>query len=518
MQPLIQIVILSLAATAVVACGGPSDTHESQWSEEVIAAAQRQYVPRSLLSFDEPDFGRRQHRRQTANRTAGDLTIDAFAYARKFNWFQEIVANPKRPLSPVRPVPIPERLSKQTVIRSLLPNFNPDNIKKMTTDLSNLKNRWFNATTGMQASDLVFARAQEIAQAAGNPDSISVRRVRLSNMMQYNVVAQIRGRTEKTMVLGAHLDATMNAVRRRFIPDPATNPGVPVTIDPEVTRVEGGLRTPGADDDACGVSTILEIFRVMSTSNQTFDTTWEFHFYAAEEIGLHGSAAVAFEWVQNQKRDVAAYLNLDLTGFVPPGSAPVIALLEDFADERVTRFAETVVREYLTIGTTRFQCGSTCSDHVSWFKNGVPTVFPYESAILNPHFHTPNDTPDKLNFTHAAELGRLAAAIMIELDGASGAANSTTSVAIPRGTAPATATSAAGAPPSARTTAVATAGAAPSRSSSNGVQDPNATIGMSADEKNAMMRAIVNGQMGPTGQTAQTAQTAQTSQRWFVPW
>ncbi|KAJ3087597.1 hypothetical protein HK102_010707 [Quaeritorhiza haematococci] len=315
---------------------------------------------------------------------------------------------------------------------------------------------------------MVFARAQEIAAASPRKDAISVRRVRVSNLMQYNVVVQMRGQSEKTMIVGSHLDTMNNEPLRNFqgapfIPDVASSPGVPITFNPEAAAILAQARAPGADDDASGVATTLEIFRALSLSPQPLSLTWEFHFYAAEELGLLGSTAVALEWVQTQRRDIAAYLNLDMTAFVSPGSVPAIGLFNTSTDDGLTELAERAAREYVGVRTQRFGFAAGSSDHAAWFKNGIPTVFPFEAAqVDNRNFHTSNDTPDKLNFTHAAEIGRLATAIIIELDGAAGVPPSTatataTVTATALATGLATATAVAGAFETAVATATATA-------------------------------------------------------------
>ena len=44
------------------------------------------------------------------------------------------------------------------------------------------------------------------------------------------------------------------------------------------------MQAPGADDDASGSATILEVFRTMMKNRFEPDRTVEFHAYAAEEV------------------------------------------------------------------------------------------------------------------------------------------------------------------------------------------------------------------------------------------
>ncbi|KAJ3087596.1 Leucine aminopeptidase 1 [Quaeritorhiza haematococci] len=422
-RALIAVYLAFVSISGVTACGLDTVAPQLRLSKRALdhagSSSHVQYVSPVAVE-EEIGFKPRQHRRQTAN-AEGDIVVDAFQQVKNFD---PIIKDLRQelPPPPIRPVSIPNQLTQQDIIRQIIPTLNAENIKRTTTDLSNLQNRWFNSTFGVQASDMVFAKAQEIARASPRKDVISVRRVRVSNLMQYNIVVQIRGRSEKTMIVGSHLDSINNEATKDFtgpifVPDFEASPGIPITFNPELSALHAQSRAPGADDDASGVATTLEIFRALSLSPHPLTLTWEFHFYAAEEVGLLGSIAVAIEWVKTQRRDITAYLNLDMTAFVPPGSEPAIGLFKTGTDEGLSVFAERVVREYVGIRTTRFEFPEGSSDHASWFKTGIPTVMPFESAFVdNKNFHTFNDTVDKLNFTHAAEIGRLCTAMIIELD------------------------------------------------------------------------------------------------------
>jgi leucyl aminopeptidase len=81
-----------------------------------------------------------------------------------------------------------------------------------------------------------------------------------------------------------------------------------------------------------GVTTLVEVLRVLLNSNFVPTKVIEFHFYSAEEIGLRGSQKVA-QLYSDQDVDVLAMFQADMTGYTPPGKPPVIAVGSDYSDK-----------------------------------------------------------------------------------------------------------------------------------------------------------------------------------------
>jgi leucyl aminopeptidase len=103
---------------------------------------------------------------------------------------------------------------------------------------------------------------------------------------QSSIIARIPGKSERTVVIGAHQDSI-----NLFLPSL--------------------LAAPGADDDGSGTVTTLEAFRVLvehlKSSGEVLEQTVEFHWYSAEEGGLLGSQAI-FSSYEKEGKDVVAML------------------------------------------------------------------------------------------------------------------------------------------------------------------------------------------------------------------
>ncbi|ETV74152.1 hypothetical protein H257_11117 [Aphanomyces astaci] len=216
---------------------------------------------------------------------------------------------------------------------------------------------------------------------------------------QYSVIARVEPTTvvkDDIIILSSHQDSINKKDRRDLVKRNIA---------------------PGADDDGSGTVTILESLKyLLATPEWTPIRPVEFHWYAAEEVGLKGSRAVAAEYA---KANTAVYAQMqqDMTGYVRPGTTPVVNLISDFTNKNLNTFLETLVASYLDIPVSHSRCKYGCSDHFSWNATGYPGSFPFETDFkdLNPNIHTQNDTIATIDFNHMADFTKLSIAYVVEL-------------------------------------------------------------------------------------------------------
>ncbi|MGP4074581.1 M28 family peptidase [Halobacillus sp. K22] len=159
-----------------------------------------------------------------------------------------------------------------------------------------------------------------------------------------------------------------------------------VTIGAHHDSVAGG---PGANDDASGVSGVLELAKIMAKT--PIDTELRFMTFGAEEKGLLGSYHYASTLSEDEVNRIAAHFQMDMIGsrdsgdlimFTPDGEKNLVTDLGAAAGARV---AEVV--EYGQLGR---------SDHVPFFERGIPSAL-FIHAPLEPWYHSPEDTVDKIS-------------------------------------------------------------------------------------------------------------------------
>lgn len=216
---------------------------------------------------------------------------------------------------------------------------------------------------------------------------------------QNSIIATLPGRSEKTVVIGAHQDSI-----NLFLPSI--------------------LAAPGADDDGSGTVTILEALRVLlqdkSIATGKAENTVEFHWYSAEEGGLLGSQAI-FNSYEKEGRDVKAMLQQDMTGYthatLEAGEPESVGVITDYVDPGLTEFIKEVVTTYCTIPFVETKCGYACSDHASASKAGYPSAFVIESDFKysDKKIHTTEDKLEYLDFNHMLQHARLTLGLAYEL-------------------------------------------------------------------------------------------------------
>jgi len=176
------------------------------------------------------------------------------------------------------------------------------------------------------------------------------------------------------------------------------------TARPDEIVVVGGHydsvpRSPGANDNASGTASVLEAARVLASIPTP--RTVQFVLFAAEELGLFGSAAFAAE----RRQGVVAMVNLDMVGW---GERLMIG--NTGRDEAIVELAVQAAQG-AGIQVARFRAGA--SDHASFERAGIPALFLHRG--VDPDYHRPTDVPSNVDPRHLEEAARLTVAIVREL-------------------------------------------------------------------------------------------------------
>jgi len=296
-------------------------------------------------------------------------------------------------------VKFPEHTAYNSTVKPLLKELEKDNMHKHLQKFTSFHTRYYKSDYGAQSSAWLLDQVNKTLEHAGALDhGASVRHFK-HPWGQNSIIASLPGKTEKTVVIGAHQDSI-----NLFFPSL--------------------LAAPGADDDGSGTVTILEALRVLLKDSKIVhgeqDNTVEFHWYSAEEGGLLGSQAV-FSSYEKAGRDVKAMLQQDMTGYVQKtldaGEPESVGVITDFVDPGLTEFIKKVITSYCDIPYVLTKCGYACSDHASASKAGYPSAFVIESDFKysDSKIHTTEDKLEFLNFDHMLQHARLTLGLAYEL-------------------------------------------------------------------------------------------------------
>jgi len=192
-----------------------------------------------------------------------------------------------------------------------------------------------------------------------------------------NIVAELCHQPgNKYIVIGAHYD-------HLGMGGPATS-----SRTPEVPAVHSG-----ADDNASGIAGIIALAETLSTISENLNYNFLFVAFGAEEKGLLGSKYFV-ENLPVPAENIAMMINLDMIGRMKPDSSLQIGgagTATEFGS--LIEIIEKKHRYKLQISNE----GYGPSDHASFYAQGIPVL--YFSTGAHTDYHTPGDSPDKINYS-----------------------------------------------------------------------------------------------------------------------
>jgi|GEM_PF-78214 len=189
------------------------------------------------------------------------------------------------------------------------------------------------------------------------------------------------------------------------------------------------IGSPGADDNASGVAGLLELSRILkgkklkNTVRFIAFTNEEPPFFMTNEMGSFRYA----QEVKKKKENILGVICLESIGyysekensqkypfplkFFYPNKGNFIALVSNFSSSKLLKRIVKEFKkssqfpvEYLITSEILFPAIGL-SDHWSFWRFGYPAIMVTDTAFYrNPHYHTFNDTYDKLNYIY---LGRV---------------------------------------------------------------------------------------------------------------
>ena len=198
-------------------------------------------------------------------------------------------------------------------------------------------------------------------------------------------------KTKRIIVIGAHLDHIGFG-----------------RASSRAKKSEKGKFHPGADDNASGISALLEIAEYLANLRRKglLKSNYDILFaaWSGEEIGLLGSShfmrSHAFGKKDSKGRKIIAYLNLDMVGRYKE-KLTLHGVGSSTAWKKLIQQANIPVGLNLNLQND----SHIPTDTTSFFAKGVPILSAFTG--LHPDYHSPSDTPDKINYEGIADCSNL---------------------------------------------------------------------------------------------------------------
>ena len=239
------------------------------------------------------------------------------------------------------------------------------------------------ADSYFQLFDAYRKERQKKGRLEVHPDSIAKLKQEVhQKLTMRNVLGMIPGKnTKEYVIVGAHFDH--------------------LGIDPVL---DGDQIYNGADDNASGVSAVLQIARAFLASGQQPERNVIFAFWDGEEKGLLGSKY--FVQTCPFLSQIKGYLNFDMIGrnnkpqqpkqvvYFYTAAHPVFG---DWLKEDIRKYGLQLEPDYRA-----WENPIGGSDNGSFAKVGIPIIWYHTDG--HPDYHQPSDHADRLNWDKVVEI------------------------------------------------------------------------------------------------------------------
>jgi hypothetical protein len=315
---------------------------------------------------------------------------------------------------------IPKITAKSDVDSNITPyriieEVNPTNLEKTVRDLSSFHTRH---TESEYLDDVVYWLTEKLQSVCSRevyvqnfsytPDKTdddnnnnsdvnsNSHRQEPSSYDLKNIVCEKPGSINNTVMISAHYDSRMEEINNST------------------------ARAPGADDNASGVSALLEVARILS--NISLNHSIIFVLFSGEEQGKLGSTYYA-DYIDKTDVDLDLLINLDMIGFSSDGTNGFLVEYDngnvvqdnDKHSRAVANFIKGVAEKYTNLNVTLGFLGN--SDYLPFEALGYTVIgFHDDGVTKNPDHHTTADTPDILNYKYLTSTTKLTLATILNLD------------------------------------------------------------------------------------------------------
>ncbi|MGE0077779.1 MAG: M28 family metallopeptidase [Bacteroidales bacterium] len=287
-------------------------------------------------------------------------------------------------------------ITVDSAIVEIIKNVSADSIEKYVQSLESLETRFALAPNRKEVALNILNKFKSFGLDNIVLDSFQLNQSydgQVYYTWQYNVIATLEGSSypDSICIIGGHHDCIVRS-----------DSGNPL------------LFAPGANDNASGVATTLEVARVIKLVNFVPKSTIKFMTFAAEELGLYGSwdyACKAF----NQGEKIKMMLNDDMVAYWSnPDTSNWCVNIIDYQNSTSLRLsAAHACALYTTLKTVNDNTYQKYSDSYPFSAYNYKAIF-FISNADDKNYHTINDLTTACNFKFCREVAKVNCVLLIQ--------------------------------------------------------------------------------------------------------
>ena len=238
-----------------------------------------------------------------------------------------------------------------------------------------------------QSFDVAMLTKPQHGRWEVHPDSIAKINTTTAYRLRHlnNIIAAIPGKKlDEFIVIGAHYDH--EGMEADILPDGIYN---------------------GADDNASGVSAVLQIAKAFRQSGELPERTVIFAFWDGEEKGLLGSRYFTAHWPHPEQ--IKGYMNFDMIGRGPVHKPDHLTYFYTASHPAFGDWLQADMKKYHFAFDPNYRPWENPvggSDNGCFAKIGVPIVWYHTEG--HPDYTRPTDHADKIDYKKMTDITRAA--------------------------------------------------------------------------------------------------------------
>jgi Zn-dependent M28 family amino/carboxypeptidase len=302
---------------------------------------------------------------------------------------------------------IPTTISKKTeekiqvnkAIQGIIDNVSTNQIKEKLNQLSSFHTRHSKSTIINEVAEWLLNEFKSLGYSNAFYHTFDTN-IDNKKYQLKNVICEKKGENNKMIIICAHYDCIMEDLH------------------------DSTSRAPGANDNASGVSAILEMARVLI--NEKLFYTIQFILFSGEEQGLHGSVQYS-KFIKENNLQLFRLINLDMIGYPQLNPGIVIIERDNNSDPIHNRVSENdnlsietgeIMARMAEYNNLEFDLDSIYnSDYEPFEARGYVVIGAYDGSAenINPHYHNSSDTPSLIDWKYLTLVTKMVLATVITL-------------------------------------------------------------------------------------------------------